>query len=415
MTDLKFELKTPPLNLMFCIASNQIILLDNHMKKQGTISYDEMKSIYMQTHKNPNHKINSKLSIFLFEEHKEFRTKELKFITNDRALLVKNILCFYSVYYLDSRNEIRNLQCDILIKKDGKDENESKGLPASQLYKYFVQNSYSFFLPHKIKKNIDNITFIITTNTKKEFQLEIKVGEIEKISLFEVIKDMRDISTYAYDHVYHNLIKNSKPFVEGIKIMKSCVHLKKYNFGDDKSQWEGWTIKARKSNFLKQSVKNYAFIFLRRKYLFPYYDTYRNFTLTLQEESKEKDYDFSNESLETIELASNSLATTFSVPPDFKEILESKINSLLLDEEILTYYLNNLKINEVEIIRVGYVVVYYIFQLILKNFDNNEKADAETKIKEWIIIIKNSWSRISVISEDEYSSRKLDDLYNLFY
>jgi hypothetical protein len=406
------------------------------MQKYETVNYENMEKIYIQKNINTNNKVNSKFSLFLFEYCANLKTKELKFITDNRPMSIKNILCFYSVYFLYSKNEVRHLSTNILkqVEKshlNGLNGNSNNGSFITGSYKYKTLNEYGFFLSYKVKELAGNQTFLVQTNTNKEFKIKVNITEITKMTIFEVEKDLRELSAYAYDEAYKYMIANTKQNSERFKIIKNSIYFKKFNFNEDKSIWESWTIRFRKCHISKLSnnnnmininyinnnknvninkispVKNYAFIFLRRKFLFPYYDTFRNFCVILEEESRESDFDFSKEAVDVLELAADSLATTHKLPEYFKSILEAKLNSLLLDEETLTFCLNNLKINEVEIIWIGFAFVYFLLKIVKPK---NEDDESWHQFEEWGYILSNCWARMKHSFSDDNTQNSLEEL-----
>jgi len=421
MTLIEVEInKTQPLEIIFCVSKDQVFLLKTNSSSEEKyelyerINYEIMENIYFQKNQNQNHKINTKFSLFLNEESELQKLKELKFITDNRAMVIKNILCFYSVYYLNTKNEYKNLPTKSKTDNVNMPTKQKEDEINSTTYKFFVLNEYSFFLNHKIKQ-IDNQTFIIrVANSNKEYKIKFFVSDIEKMTLFEIEKDLRELSTYAYEEAYKYMIANTKPKTEKFKLVKNCNYIKKFNFNEDQAVWEGWTIRYRKCNMgkfanNKNPVTNYAFIFMRRKFLFPYYNTFRHFSIILEEESQEKDFSFSQEAIDDFELASNSLATLHKLPKFFKGILESLLNSLLIDEECLSYYLNNLKVNEVEIIRIGFAFINNVLNLIIKNEENSQNESNE-RFTEWGYILENCWIRIKHSFNDDNNKNSLEDL-----
>ena len=97
------------------------------------------------------------------------------------------------------------------------------------------------------------------------------------------------------------------------------------------SLWEGWTIEAR---VCEPEYKNVVFVFLRRKYIPPYFDTYQDFILVLNENSSFENYEINPEAYNVIYLAANSLSTPIiSTVKENQLFLSAKIDSLLVDED----------------------------------------------------------------------------------
>jgi hypothetical protein len=461
MSQVKIEEKVGVVkDITLCIATDQMILLDEDLKKYGIVKYPQLKLIKMDQHElshrnnqkfliklnekvilndkkiftietptpipgsgiNNNNEKNATLTATPNDENNSteenqiqsvttFKTDELIFRTEDRALLVKNILCYYSLYYLNKENDIKNLPTLINFFKNPNDKNNDKKHMPPPVFKFFEYNNFSFFLTHKIQHSINNRVFYITTiQTKKEFRIDLKIGEINDFNIFEVKKDLREISIYANNEAKEYLLEQ-KTSTDDYKIIKNSPFYKKFNFIEDKCQWEGWQIRARKCNLIKGIVKNIGFIYLRRKFLYPFYNTYQDICLIIQEDPKGQNKDFSPEAIETIELAANSLASIIKTPSDFKSILEAKLNGLLVDEEIILYYLNNLKIYEPEIIKIGYLFIYHIIQILKnKNQNQNAVADKSDKNIEWQNLLSNNWIRLNQNTDNEINKKKLSDM-----
>lgn len=203
------------------------------------------------------------------------------------------------------------------------------------------------------------------------------------INKFEVDKDNKALSFYAYSH-FLNYIKNTIK-ASRYWIQKNTIYHKKFNLGLDVSIWEGWIIQARTSIPYQ---KNIIAIYLRRKFIPPYFDTYVNFSIIVTEDYNiGGNYLMNPKAQEMIELIANTMSYKVSVnDKELKRFLEAKIDSLLIDEESLYFYTNNLKIRGPDIFALGFEFFMAVVKFLQLNCNDKEKLPTvkqyiESKIK----------------------------------
>ncbi len=155
-------------------------------------------------------------------------------------------------------------------------------------------------------------------------------------------------------------------------ILRNCIFNKRYNLNEDLAQWEGWLIEARTSDPLK--IKNILCIYLRRKYIPPYFSSFQNITIVLTEKANNSEnYKINPKAYKLIDLVANSIA--YNVPVNNKEytlFLKAKINSLLLDEESFYFFENSLNIIGVDVHRLGYEFLFGILNFLEKKIKDKE-------------------------------------------
>ena len=107
---------------------------------------------------------------------------------------------------------------------------------------------------------------------------------------------------------------------------------------EDMSLWEGWKIIVRTCEPI---YSNMIFLFLRRKYIPPYFDTYQDFCIILNEKCSLENYEINPEAFKIINLASNTLSSPITTSVKKNELfLKAKVDSLLVDEDTLYFYQN---------------------------------------------------------------------------
>jgi hypothetical protein len=155
-------------------------------------------------------------------------------------------------------------------------------------------------------------------------------------------------------------------------IMKNSIFNKKYNLNEDLAQWEGWQIEARTLDPLK--IRNIICIYLRRKYIPPYFSSFQNITIVLTEETPNfENYKINPKAYKLIELIANSIA--YNVPVNNREytlLLKAKVNSLLLDEESFYFFENSLNTIGVDVHRLGYEFLFGILHFLEHNLKDKE-------------------------------------------
>lgn len=197
--------------------------------------------------------------------------------------------------------------------------------------------------------------------------LKKQISNIENYSKFEVNKDNKDISFYAY-HTFINYIVNTLK-INKYWVTKNQVYIKKYNFNEDISIWEGWRLEARTSD---PYYKNIICIILRRKFLPPFYNTYQTFHFILKEEVSREFFNVNPKCYEIIELAADSIFfSNKMIDKEYMLFIQGNIDALMLDEESMLFMQNNLSIITSEIFDLGYEFLYSV--LVLLEYNTKEK------------------------------------------
>lgn len=195
-------------------------------------------------------------------------------------------------------------------------------------------------------------------------------------------KDKKDLNFYAYDYT----IKYIKNIIKATHywIIKSKIYNKRYNFNQDICQWEGWRIDARTS---EPFYKNVSIIVLRRKFLPPVFNSFQCFHFVLTHNITRENYTLCPKANESLELAANSINCASQMnEKDYKIFLLLQMDSLVLDEENLLYFQNNLNLLAPEVYEHGFKILYTIL-LHLENHSSDKpririiKQILEQKIK----------------------------------
>lgn len=332
---------------VLCLAVDKVIILNQSMENFfDKIPYEVLSHIEIDKKSKDN------FSLFIKPNTLMIHSKATKIIINSefRGDLVKNFLCYHSVYYMTKYTIIRTMPLMREKVEERKEENkESKAFTklkqrSFKLYQFFFTGSVlseynnSYF---KIKYDSQQLQSIAESVPKKqedyltnECELFVEITDPIPMCRLEVNKDDRDLSFYAaktFTQYMRNSLKATKYW-----ILKSKTFNKKYNLLADVCQWDGWAIESRIS---EPFYKNIIFIFLRRKFLPPFFDHYQNFHFVLIENCSKEHYQVNPAAYKLIEQVASSIHTNrSSSPKDCEIFLKAKIDALLVDEETLNYY-----------------------------------------------------------------------------
>ena len=144
---------------------------------------------------------------------------------------------------------------------------------------------------------------------------------------------------------------------------------------EDMSLWEGWEIFVRTCD---PKYENIIFLFLRRKYIPPYFDTYQDFCLILNEKFSLENYEINPEAFKIINLAANTLSSPITTSVKKNELfLKAKVDSLLVDEDTLYFYQNVYGIIGDDIYTFG----YEFLSALISYFEETNVKDKITPLK----------------------------------
>jgi hypothetical protein len=355
------------------LGTEKIIIAPEDMKKIiETFSYEHIYCIDI------DQKMKEHFSIILRGELPQTSARSILLHTTCRESFIKSLMCYYSIYFMQKYTEIKELKVKLSNIPSEEEVAKNRRDPAFKLYEPIKFKDYLFFLKHKIESNYMNHLFTLSyiseekeTEYANKCDLTIDIDESVPLGKFDIMKDEKDISFHAYSSfiIYmRNTLKANRYW-----ILKNSIYNRKYNLTEDIAQWEGWVIEARMYDF--PVVKNIICIYLRRKFIPPYFSNFQNITIILTEDaiSKEK-YKINPKAYELTDLIASSIH--YSIPVNNKEympLLRAKVNSLLLDEEAFYYFENTLGIIGSDVHRIGYEFLYWIILFL----ESNIKAEKE--------------------------------------
>jgi hypothetical protein len=402
---------------IICLGTQKIFFLEGDLgKEKFTITYNFLDSI-KETKKNEFELSLIPNTIYLFKANPVARI--LIATSENRGALIKNFMCFYTLFYMQNKFVVKSLifeaQKDEKIVAKVAAEKSEKGplrtLPAPIKF-------YNFhYIGQRIgdKKNHDlfNLEFKYevdkSKNDKKNGQqkifpdtckISIDISDDIPISNFGVYRDTRDLSYYAYINFF-DYMKANKIEHKNFWISKNQIFYKKYNLNEDPCRWEGWTIEARAK--ITEKYNDYVFVYLRRKFLPPYFDSYQDFRFILIEETESENTDINPKAHLLMELITGSLHSTETFQPvtESKRILQAKIESLIIDEETL-FFLQNLSNTKIDLQDIFTEELYELGRKLFWNILNCFKfPDSEFLKKDFQQDMNDHLKKTDLLSKDK--------------
>lgn len=192
-------------------------------------------------------------------------------------------------------------------------------------------------------------------------QLLIEIKDKISLEYFQVSKDDIDISYYANMSFLNSIIFIDK--IEKYWIISNQYYLKKFNLSQDKARWEGYRIDCRTGG---NSNENIVYIYLRRKFIPPFFDTFIDITIKLREPYIENYIELSEDAqliLETIADSLTFVEKSLGVS-EYENLLNARLEGLLLDDYSLNFFYNNLRITGLDCYKFGLDYVFKIITLL---------------------------------------------------
>jgi hypothetical protein len=344
-------------NCIICLGTQKVFFLQDDLNKEIlTVDYKLLRSIE-EIKKNDFNLYIITNNISKLKE--DTVTRILITTSENRGALIKNFMCYYSVYFMENHFKVRSLIFEPLKeqRKPANNSNEKGGLrtlPSD--IKFYNFNYVGQVVKDKYNQDLFNLVFKYDADKSKEDKkkgppknysdkcnIHIEISEAIPLWNFETNKDCRDLSYTAYVNFFEYM-KSMKIEHKNFWIIKKKIYYKKFNINEDPCRWEGWTIEAR--TFLKEKITNYIFVYLRRKFLPPFFDTYQDIRFVLSEECSPDNTDINPKAHQLLELITGTLHSTETFQSVNQRIvfLKAKIESLLIDEETL-FFLQNINNN----------------------------------------------------------------------
>lgn len=382
---------------ILCLGTEKVFILHETMEKRfDTIPYELISHLELDKKSKEGFFVHIKLNSIM----KNTNILKISIKSELRATLIKCFMCYYSVYYMHRFCTMKSL---IILSKENQEVKKEEPGGYSK-FKHRNLKNYKFYLNGNIQKEYNNVYFKIKydpgqpTDKKQDdtftpdCEINIEISDPILIGKFDSQKDDKDLSFYANNtfQIYmRNILKINKYW-----LTKNKLYFRKYNFAEDVCQWEGWIIEARTAD---PFYRNYIFIFLRRKFLPPYFDTYQNFMFTLCENCSYEHYKINPAANKLLETITSSLHSTVSqsMPRDSALFLKAKVDALLVDEETLLYYQYNQNIVGEDVYKFGFTMIYSLlcyYELLMKEKILPLKSSLVSKFKYYEFESLQKWT-----------------------
>lgn len=198
-------------------------------------------------------------------------------------------------------------------------------------------------------KNISIHTLRLEDQHFLKCHFNFKIKSEKDISILSINKEYSLLEQYTFSE-FLNYVYNTYHTTAKLVISKDCFYIKKYNLGEDFSNWSGWRIEALMT-YPKQ--KKLIFINVRRKFIPPFFETFADFTFLCEVDLslfnndqllkfKDKEISELNKLIETV--IDSQFPEKVLNYRDFIPILQTKFDSLALEHESFIFFTETLKI-----------------------------------------------------------------------
>ena len=442
------------------------IMLSNLSLIKQSFSYDVISSLNISTKNENLIKINfdnEKLPL----EKKGFKSIVLN--VKDRNDLVKNLILYYGLYHIEKYGNITELQItsmdyiDYFVsnKQSISNDNEVQ-LPLEDFYLYKTRHGYQCYL-YNGARIVGNDCFYYKENERR-CTIKMIIYDTASNDNLYYHRDDDNIKNVLYKIVLHYM-KERRYEVYSFVDMK--YYVKKMNLSGGNSMWVGYRIDIRtaeekrnrkevkveekkeekkeeekkeeeesessdeskeekiiestqrekgendvkerekvNNSYVNDNNNNISFIFIRKKYIPPFYDKYQDFLFILVDNYQEEFpliYPKFNWIFETMvdSIFINEPLLTFN---EYKRILLPKIEGLLLNDEELTYLFST----------YGYIGttslihgMNYVYKLIIIMLTNS--STFKPQYKDHLEDIKRSlWEKMTIKGKEEDSNYNKD-------
>ena len=165
----------------------------------------------------------------------------------------------------------------------------------------------------------------------------------------------------------------------------------RFNLIQDRSKYEGWKITCRAN--MDNKKENKIFIFLRRKYIPPFFDCYQDLVFIISEPIEEPEVEMTADLSFVIETLVDSIypLETICGNKDYLNLLEAKVEAFLLDEETYKYYFNVLYITGKETYKLGFDYLYKVLTMLEDTMRDGKFADIRNSVEKKMLAKYKEW------------------------
>ena len=354
-------------NLIICLGEHAFFIVNRTMDKlRGEVAYTHIEKISEQKDKKKDPNV---LQFQLSPNRSPSIPARVTFVTSSKDVFLKHLRCYWQTDYMWRLNKVAILK---IMKENIPTKRKAVSAASALLvieprknYKREPFMGYSFFLSH------------IFTSHKLQDEWQGKAEDSE-LTLSIEVSDLQPAESMKTDlrnkaEAKAVILADGGPFW----YIVNQIHIKKSNLSGDIASWRGWLVNTRSQMEREGRVysKEIAVLLLRRKYIPPLMDTGQDITITL----------VSDKAQTALVKIITDLGDSFHTFPDnnapHTEVIERKMQSLLLDEEGYRYYTTHLGFKLSYMTQITTLIYSLIKILNRTNADDSLKA-LDKKIKD---------------------------------
>jgi len=382
-------------NLIICLGEHAFFIVNRTMDKlRGEVAYTHIEKISEQKDKKKDPNV---LQFQLSPNRSPSIPARVTFVTSSKDVFLKHLRCYWQTDYMWRLNKVAILK---IMKENIPTKRKAVSAASALLvieprknYKREPFMGYNFFLSH------------IFTSHKLQDEWQGKVEDSE-LTLSIEVSDLQPAESMKTDlrnkaEAKAVILADGGPFW----YIVNQIHIKKSNLSGDIASWRGWLVNTRSQMEREGRVysKEIAVLLLRRKYIPPLMDTGQDITITL----------VSDKAQTALVKIITDLGDSFHTFPDnnapHTEVIERKMQSLLLDEEGYRYYTTHLGFKLSYMTQITTLIYSLIKILNRSNADDSLKA-LDKKIKDQfptIVAVEEVMDIVTEIVNEVGSSQPL--------
>ena len=350
--------------LIICLGEHGFFIVNKAMDRlQGEVAYTHIDKVSEQKDKKRDPNI---IQLELSPNRSPLMPARVTFATSSKEVFLKHLRCYWQTDYMWRLNKVATLK---VFKENIPTKRKAVSAASMPLlieprkgYRREPFMGYYFFMSSLFNSH----------PLQDEWKGKMQAGENENIELTLSIDimDLQPVESMKSE-LRNKAEARAVTLADGHRFwyIRNTQHIKKCNLSGDIASWRGWLVNTRTSN------KEIAVLILRRKYIPPLMDTGQDITIMLVSEVPQVDL---------VPLVSD-LGDSFHTFPDNNaphlEVIERKLNSLLLDEEGYRYYTTHLGFKLSYLTQVQ-TIIYTLVKLLTKRTPDDSLSSLEKKLRD---------------------------------
>lgn len=382
-------------NLIICLGEHGFFIVNRTMDKlRGEVAYTHIEKISEQKDKKRDPNV---IQLELSPNRSPSIPARVTFVTSSKEVFMKHLRCYWQTDYMWRLNKVATLK---IMKENIPTKRKAVSAASMPLVieprKNFKREpfmGYYFFLSH------------IFTSHKLQDEWQGKIEDAE-VTLSIEVSDLQPAESMKTDlrnkaEAKAVILADGGPFW----YIVNQIHIKKCNLSGDMASWRGWLVNTRSQMERdgRTVSKEIAVLIMRRKYIPPLMDTGQDITITL----------ISDQIQTNLVPIIADLGDSFHTFPDnnapHTEVIERKMQSLLLDEEGYRYYTTHLGFKLSYMTQIQ-TLIYSLLKILNRNNTDDSLKALDKKIRDQfptIAPVEDVMEIIKAIEDEVGSSQPL--------